>query len=136
MSDEQPLAETGIFIYDLEPPPKHPFLEVKPTPLRDFSKPRPPRPRWAPPPLAEGFVRVEVDDDYYAGPGFSDWTASETEYPTRIFDVPREQYERWVSARDAYAAMQEEVGALYGSRTNPHPPSGWVRKDKPYQVQP
>ncbi len=124
-------GETGIFACDLTPPvPLLPHLE----PLRHPGQPSP-RPRWAPPPLPDGFARVELDDDYYAGPGFSEWTGSETGYPTRIFDVPREQYERWMSARDAYAAMQEEVSALYDSRLNA-PPPGWVRKDKPYQVQP
>lgn len=125
------MSETGIFAYDLEPPtPLVPAVE----PIRHPGRPSP-RPRWAPPPLPDGLVRVELDDDYYTGPGFSAWTGSETDYPTRIFDVPREQYERWASARDAYAAMQEEISALYDGRLNA-PPPGWVRKDKPYQVQP
>ena len=125
------MTEHGIFAYDLE----RPAVLLPPSePLRNPGTRRP-RSRWAPPPLPEGFARVELDDDYYAGPGFSEWTGAEAEYPARIFDVPREQYERWVSARDAYAAMQEEVGALYDGRLNATQ-AGWVRKDKPYQVQP
>lgn len=130
------MSETWIFTYDLEPPAPLPPAAAEYSPLRNPWRQAPrPRPRWAPPPLADGFVRVELDEDYYLGPGFSEWTGSEAEYPTRIFDIPREQYERWVSARDAYAAMQEEVGALYGNRLNA-PPPGWVRIDKPSQVQP
>ena len=129
------MTEYGIFAYDLEPPAAPvPPLE----PLRHPGQPRP-RPRWAPPPLSDGFVRVELDDDYYAGAGFRAWTGSEAEYPTRIFDVPREQYERWVSVRDDYAAMQGEIDAMREDRARWHngvAPPYWVRKDKPYQVQP
>ena len=79
-----------------------------------------------------------MEDDYYTGPEFSDWAGEETEHPGRIFDIPREQYERWMAARDAYAAMQEEITALREEWLHGAGCAlpGWVRKDKPYQVQP
>ena len=128
------MSEHGIFAYDLEPPAARlPHVE----PMRHPGQPST-RPRWVPPPLPDGFARVEVEDDYYTGPEFSDWTGEETEHPGRVFDIPREQYERWKAAREQYAAMQEEITALREKWL--HGPgcalAGWVRKDKPYQVQP
>lgn len=137
MSDDEQAAQTGIELYDLAPPTaRGPMLPTY-TELRHPPEPRP-QPRWTAPPLAEGFARVELDDDYYTGAQFSDWTGADGRYPARVFDIPREQYERWVSARDAYAAMQAEVEAMREERlrTPGWAPPGWVRTDKPYQVQP
>jgi hypothetical protein len=131
------MSETGIFAYDLEPPtPPPPSAEY--SPLRDFIRKPQPRPRWAPPPLPDGFARVELEDDYYTGPDFTDWSGEEHAYPARVFEIPAEQYARWKAARDAYDAMQEEISGLREERlrTPGWAPSGWVRKDKPYQVQP
>ena len=132
-------GEYGIVAYDLEPPAAG---SPHPAPMRDQIRNPQARPRWEPPPLPGGHVRVELEDDYYAGAYFSDWTGPEAEYPTRVFDVPREQYDRWTAARDAYCAMQEEIEAVREERNRslgmPGWPqrAGWVRKDKPYQVQP
>ena len=136
------MSENGIFAYDLEPPT--PLLSTPLPPLPEYSPLRhpgtpSPRPRYAPPPLPEGFARVELDDDYYTGPEFSDWVGDEAGNPVRVFDIPREQRERWVAARDAYCAMQEEIDALRHERSQTFGwvrASGWVRKDKPYQAQP
>jgi hypothetical protein len=122
---------TGIVGYDLEMPGfRHPPL----TPVRTPYPAAPPT-RWAPPPLADAYVRVELDEDDDGRAYFSDWTGPDAEYPTRVFDVPREQYERWVSARDAWYAAQEEMEAVRDERAKAlHVPGswpgreGWVRK--------
>jgi hypothetical protein len=126
------MNETGVTAYDLEPARNlMPHVE----PLRHPGQPSP-RPRWAPPSLPDGHVRVELEDDYYAGAYFSDWAATETDRPGEVFDIPREQYDRWVAARDAYTAMQDEIEAVreeHRTRRSPGWPQreGWVRKDKP-----
>lgn len=101
------------------------------SPMRSY--PPQPRPRYTPPPLPEGFARVELDVDYDTGERFTDWAAEDAAFPARVFDVPREQYDRWVTARDAYAAMQEEIAELRAERlrTPGFAPDGWVREDKP-----
>lgn len=142
MSDENgiKLPQTGIIGYDLGPPsPSPPSFAY--SSFRDRIGNPQPRPRWGPPQLPEGHVRVELDDDYYAGAYFRDWNRSETGSPGHVFDLPQEQYDRWVAARDAYYAMQEEIEAVQEEhrvrRDSGWPErEGWVRKDRPYQVQP
>ena len=72
--------------------------------------------RYTPQPLPEGMARVILDDDYYLGPGWSDYTDRSVAWPEGVFDIPAEQRERWQKAQEAYAAMQEEIGALAEER--------------------
>ena len=113
------MSEYGIIAYDLEPPSPLPPLPAY-SPLRHPGQPSP-RPRYAPPPLPDGFARVELDEDYYAGPGWSDWTADTAERPSDIFDIPAEQRDRWAKAMADYQAMQDEISALRDER---HQPAG------------
>jgi hypothetical protein len=114
------VSENGIVAYDLEPPgPPGDIARFTPP-----SKPGTvsPQPRYVPGPLADGMARVVLDDDYYLGPGFSGYRAGSSESPRRVFDIPREQYDRWQAAIDAYQAMQEEIEALVSDRArNPLP---------------
>lgn len=118
--------ETGIMAYDLEPPtPVIPRVEPLRRPLvRNPSGPGV-APRYAPGPQPEGTVRVVLDS---AGPDGepADFRTYE-EWPTlvepyRVFDVPAELYERWVAAKAAFTAMEEEIEALIRERArNPLP---------------
>lgn len=130
--DSLPVAATGIVAYDLVPPSSLPPVPVF-SPFRHPAE-RQRRPRWTPPPLTDGHVRVELDEDYYAGPGWTDWNGSDADYPSRIFDIPAEIRERWLKAMDAYAAMQDEIEALLSARRAQVPP-GWTQKP-PYQARP
>jgi len=134
-SDDEHQPDVGIRLYDLEPPSDPPPVPSW-SPLRHPGQAAP-APRYLPPPVPEGFARVELDDDYYAGPVWSDWAGGDHQYPARVFDVPVQQHERWQRARDAYAAMQEEISTLRDARlrTPGWVPGGWVRKP-PYQAQP
>jgi hypothetical protein len=42
----------------------------------------------------------------------------EAAWPTgrNVYDVPREQYDRWVAAKKGYARMQDEIRALIRDR--------------------
>lgn len=131
------MSDSGFIAYDLQPPdparmPRTPAY----SPLQDFRN-RSPQSRYVPPPLPEGYARVALDDDYYAGPVWADWAGSDEAYPARVFDIPAEQRARWAAATAAYASMQEEIGELRSARlaTPGWVPDGWVRKP-PYQVQP
>jgi hypothetical protein len=132
--DENGADENGFIAYDLAPPTELPPMPVW-TPFR------PPLPRYTPPPVPEGCARVELDDDYYLGPGWNDWYGGDskgsTAYPARVFDIPAEQRERWAKAQADYAAMQEEISALRDARlAKPGwAPDGWVRT-APHQAQP
>jgi hypothetical protein len=130
--------EVGIIAYDLEPPSQPP-PPAEFTPLRHPARISP-RPRYDPPPLAAGYARVKLDDDFYSGHGWSDWTGRDTDHPAEVFDIPAEQRERWMAAQAAYSAMQEEISALMDARARepgyPKVPLGWKRKGAPYQVQP
>jgi hypothetical protein len=132
---EDGIRACGLEIYDLEPPGDLPPIPVC-TPLRDFPR-IPRRARWVPPPLPEGHARVELDEDYYAGPGWSDWDGQDAGYPARVFDIPAAQRERWRKAMEDYAAMQEEIAALRSARLSApgFAPEGWTRKAG-YQAQP
>lgn len=72
-------------------------------------------PRYKPGPLAEGMVRVVLSSAGCDGepPDFEPyetyWTMPE---PYRVFDIPAEQYERWVAAKAAFGAMGEEIEEL------------------------
>jgi hypothetical protein len=130
--------ELGIIAYDLQPPdpadlPRTPAY----SPFRRHME-RQPQSRYTPPPLPEGYARVALDDDYYAGPQWADWAGEDEAYPARVFDIPAGQRERWAKAQADYAAMQEEIGALRDARLAKPGwvPEGWVRKGDPYQVQP
>jgi hypothetical protein len=125
----------GVMLYDLAPAYSPMWHRNAPTPLRNPPPRRPPQPRYIPPPLPEGHVRVALDDDDYAGPQWADWAGEDDAYPARVFDVPAEQRERWAAANAAYFAMQEEISEMRSARMGRVPP-GWVRKGKPYQVQP
>lgn len=139
MTDEERLlSETGIIAYDLAPSSALPPAPIW-APLRNFlTQPRPPHPRYTPPPLANGYARVKLDCDYDTGPWWNDWAGEDMAYPATVFDIPAEQRDRWQQARDAYAAMQEEISELRAARlaTSGFAPPGWVRKDAPYQAQP
>jgi hypothetical protein len=119
------VSETGIHACDLEPPLRpgetgYPLI-ARFTPL---SKPgtASPRPRYVPGPLPAGMARVVLNEDYYTGPGFTDYHAGSSESPCRVFDIPQEQRDRWQAASDAYYAMQEEIEALIEDRSrNPRP---------------
>lgn len=137
MSEDKPTQpETGIIAYDLEPPERLRGLGVW-APLRNIGERQPPRPRYVPPPLPDGCARVELDDDYYTGPFWSDWAGEDADYPARVFDIPAEQRDRWQKAMEDYAAMQEEIEALRSARlaTPGFAPEGWTQKPS-YQVQP
>ncbi|MEU5596669.1 hypothetical protein [Streptomyces sp. NPDC020298] len=60
-------------------------------------------------------VRVGLSDDYYLGEQFvtepqSCWSEE------NVYEVPREQAERWQAAESAWAEAQEEMGAVMGER--------------------
>jgi hypothetical protein len=82
-------------------------------------------PRYVPGQQPEGTVRVVLES---AGPDGepADFRLYD-EYPVlvepyRVFDVPREQYERWRAAKEAFAAMEEEIeAAVSGRARNPLP---------------
>jgi hypothetical protein len=126
----------GINLFDLTPPadgPLYPATDQLRHPERI-----PPQPRYVPPPLPDGYARVELDDDYDVGPVWNDWAGQDAGYPARVFDIPAEQRDRWDAARAAYAAMQEEISALREDRlaVPGFAPPGWERKGSSYQVQP
>lgn len=75
------------------------------------------RPKYVPGPLAEGMVRVVLTDDYYLGPGFDIYVEGSSREPYEVFDIPREQYDRWEATRTAYFVMQEEIEALKSARS-------------------
>jgi hypothetical protein len=116
------VSETGIHACDLEPPlrpggPAAPHF----SPLRNPGT-RSAAPRYVPGPLPAGMARVVLDEDYYTGPGFTDYRAGSSESPCRVFDIPQEQRDRWQAAIDAYYAMQEEIEARIEDRSrNPLP---------------
>jgi hypothetical protein len=119
--------ETGIIAYDLAPPGRWPMPRLRP--LLDRGE-RSPMPRYVPGPLAEGTVRVVLSSAGADGepPDFEPyetyWTTPE---PYRVFDVPREQYERWRAAKEAFRAMEEEIEALISDRARdplPRPSPG------------
>jgi len=88
------------------------------SPLRDRGE-RSPMPRYIPLPQPEGTVRAVLDSAGCDGEP-ADFRLYD-EYPTlvepyRVFDVPREQYERWEAARSAFQAMEDEIEALIGAR--------------------
>jgi hypothetical protein len=128
-SEESRFPDGSIILtYDM-------VLPLLPAPLaaglfRDRIANPQPQPRYVPPPLADGHVRVEIDRDYYTGEEFSEWTDADARYPARVFEVRREQYDRWVAVRAAYYAMQEEIETMREerSRTPGFAPEGWVRK--------
>lgn len=99
------LIPCSLIPFDLEPP----------SPLRGagdlFA-----HPRYVPTPLATGNARVTLDEDYYLGPRFSIYVDGSSHRPDEVFDIPREQYERWEATQAAYYAMQEEIGALIEAR--------------------
>ena len=77
-------------------------------------------PRYVPGPLADGMVRVVLS---WAGadgepadfePYETYWTIPER---YRVFDIPREQYERWEAAKAAFTAMTEEIDASLSARS-------------------
>ena len=76
-------------------------------------------PRYVPGPLAEGMVRVVLTS---AGPNGepADFEPYETYWTTperyRVFDLPAGQYERWKAAKEAFAAMGEEIEALISAQ--------------------
>lgn len=116
--------ETTVAAYDLEPPSPAPLVPPV-LPLLDRGD-RSPMPRYVPRPLAEGMVRVVLDS---AGPDGepADFMLYD-EYPAlvrpyRVFDVPAGQYERWRSAKEAFAAMQAEIEAAVSDRARNPPPS-------------
>lgn len=125
------LIPCSVIPYDLEPPTERIGEEVRFTPLRNLADG--PRPRYVPPPLPDGHVRVQLGDDYERGPEWEYWKGADTADPAEIFDVPVEQCKRWAAAEAAYEAMQEEIAALRRTRTET--PPGWQPK-APYQVQP
>lgn len=99
--------ETGIAAYDLAPP-----MPLVPNPSGPGV-----RPAYIPGPQPEGTVRVVLDEDYYAGPGFGLYEEHQVlARPCEVFDVPVEQYERWRAAVDAYDAMQSEIEKLIAER--------------------
>jgi hypothetical protein len=120
------MDETGIVAYDLEPPlrPGDPGYLLTPhvEPIRMPGN-RTTRPRYIPGPLAEGTARVVLDEDYYAGPGFTDYREGADERPRDVFDVPQEQRDRWEAVIAAYQAMQEEIETLVSDRARNPPPA-------------
>jgi hypothetical protein len=122
-------AASGIISFDLGPPGSPGDVPLW-TPFRDAAERAATRRRYAPPPLADGFVRVELEDDYYTGPGWNDWDGAEAEYPARVFDIPAGQAKRWRKARDDYAEMQAEIAALRSARLSApgFAPEGWALK--------
>ncbi|MEV7034614.1 hypothetical protein AB0N99_30835 [Streptomyces sp. NPDC093272] len=60
-------------------------------------------------------VRVGLSDDYYRNEQFvtdpaADWSRE------NVYEVPREQAERWQAAQDAWEAAQQEMGAIMNER--------------------
>lgn len=77
------------------------------------------RPLYAHGPQPEGTVRVVLDSAGCDGEqaGFRLYE----DYPTlvepyRVFDVPREQFERWRAAKEAFGVMGQEIEALTDER--------------------
>ncbi len=134
VSDSFP-ARAGVVAYDLVPPAVSPMVTVRP--FRDLMAAQVPAPRFLAPPVPCDRARVRLGDDYYTGPEWADWSGDETRYPAEIFDVPREQYDRWEAASAAYRQMQEEIGELRSARLAEPGwvPEGWVKKPG-YQPQP
>jgi hypothetical protein len=102
----------GFMAYDLAPATR--IMVPRATPLRGSGVFQ--RPRYVPGPLADGMARVVLSEDYYTGEDFSDYEPQSTARREAVFEVPAEQRDRWEAARDAYAAMQEEIGALIEAR--------------------
>lgn len=72
-----------------------------------------------PPP--EGTVRVALAGESYGEPAtFSEYDASYALHrmtrPDAVFEVPREQFERWQAALAAFYSMQDEIEALIDAR--------------------
>jgi len=101
--------------YDLEPPSALPPLPHA-TPLRTAYGQNP---LYEPGPLADGMARVVLHSAGYEEPAeFAPYSRDRhllTE-PYRVFDVPAEQYERWLATRAAFDAMQEEIEATISAR--------------------
>jgi hypothetical protein len=60
-------------------------------------------------------VRVGLTDDYYLGATFAiepqaGWSEG------NVYEVPREQAERWQAAQEAWEAAQREMGAIMDER--------------------
>ena len=115
--------EYGLVSTDAIQPP---LVEKKPTPdtlppvrpLLDRGE-RSPMPRYVPGPQPEGTVRVVLES---SGPNGepADFRLY-NDYPTlvepyRVFDVPREQCERWRAAKEAFGAMEDEIEIRQGQR--------------------
>jgi hypothetical protein len=77
------------------------------------------RPVYVPAQPPEGTVRVVLDSAGCNGEP-ADFQLHEehstTPQPYRVFDVPREQYERWRSAKEAFGMMEDEIEKLTGER--------------------
>jgi hypothetical protein len=110
----------GICAYDLTPGPA-----LIPNPSGPGA-----RPRYVPAPQPEGTVRVVLDDRGCNGEP-ADFQLYD-EYPVlvepyRVFDVPQEQYERWLAAKAAFGVMEEEIESAVSDRARnprPAPPPG------------
>lgn len=93
----------------------------------------PPRPRYAPPPLPDGHVRVVLfSADYDTPAGWCEWAANDADSPWNVHDITAEQRDRWAKAQADYQAMQDEIEALMESRHRepgwPNVPPGWQQK--------
>lgn len=83
-------------------------------------------PRYVPAPQPGGTVRVVLDSAGCDGEpaDFCPYvTYPVLAEPYRVFDIPREQYERWQAAKAAFAAMEEEIEALISQRALNPPPA-------------
>lgn len=65
--------------------------------------------------MTDDTVRVRISDDYYEHEQFSTlpqtwWSADD------LYDVPREQVDRWQAAQEAWTAAQQEMAALMDAR--------------------
>ena len=120
--------EKAIHAFDLQTPDR--ILVPAYAPLRNWGQRREP-PRYIPQPQPEGTVRVVLGDDYYEHEYWSDYQGGNVS-PEAVFDIPVEQRDRWRVARDAYQAMQDEIGELMEARSRaPKPP-----RRGPYIPQP